>query len=73
MMKTSIKFYFMVVSYSRFWFIKIRGLVTSCGHKMMQNHKTWNICANTKSKGLKFCRVDVLQELHIVIVVMMSS
>ena len=31
----------------------------------------WNICASAKST--KFCRVDVLQELHIVIVVMMSS
>ena len=27
---------------------------------------------NTKSTGLKFCRVDVLPELHIVIVVVMS-
>ena len=32
----------------------------------------WNVCANTKSMGLKFFRVDVLQELHIVIVVMIS-
>ena len=31
---------------------------------MMQNNKIWNICANTKSPGLKFCRVDVYQELH---------
>ena len=30
-----------------------------------------NICANTKTIGLKFCRVDV-QQLHILIVVMMS-
>ena len=34
------------------------------------NNKIWNISASTKSTGLKFCRVDVLQELHIVIVVM---
>ena len=39
---------------------------------MMKNNKIWNICRNTKTTGLKFCRVDVLQELHIVIVVMMS-
>ena len=31
------------------------------------------IFANTKSAGLKFCRVDVLPELHIVIVIMMSN
>ena len=31
------------------------------------NHKMKNICANTT--GLKFCRVDVLQKLHIVIAV----
>jgi len=30
----------------------------------------YGISANTKSTGLKFCRVNVLQELHIVIVVM---
>ena len=35
-------------------------------------NKIWNICASTKATGLKICRVDVLQELHIVIVVMMS-
>ena len=37
-------------------------------------NKIWNICAcaNTKSTGLKFCRVDVLQERNILIVVMMS-
>ena len=39
---------------------------------MMKNCKIWNICANMKAAGLKFCRVDVLQELHIVTVVMMS-
>ena len=33
--------------------------------KWCKNNKIWNICANTKSTGLKFCRVDVLQELHI--------
>ena len=38
---------------------------------MMQNNKIWNICASTKSTGLKFCRVDVLEELNILIVVMM--
>ena len=32
----------------------------------------YGISANTKSTGLKFCRVDVLQELHILIIVMMS-
>ena len=36
------------------------------------NHKMWNICANIKSTGLKIFRIDVLQELHIVIVNMMS-
>ena len=36
------------------------------------NNKIWNICANTKSTGLKFCTVDMLQELHILIIVMMS-
>ena len=35
--------------------------------------KWWNICANATSTGLKFSRVDVLEELHIVIVVMTSS
>ena len=31
----------------------------------MKNNKIWNICANTKSTGLKFCRIDdVLQELY---------
>ena len=44
-----------------------------CEHKVMQNNKIWNICANTKSTGFKFCRVYVLQELHILIVVMMSA
>ena len=34
------------------------------------NNKIWNFCA--KSTGLKFCRVDVLQELHILIIGMMS-
>ena len=38
----------------------------------MYNDKIWYIFANTKSTGLKFCKVDVLQVLHIVIVVMMS-
>ena len=36
------------------------------------NNKIWNICANPKFTGLKFCRVDVLQELHILVIVMMS-
>ena len=46
----------------------IRGLVTShSGYKSIQNHKMWNIFANTKSAGLKFCRVDVLPKLHIVL------
>lgn len=35
-------------------------------------HKMWKTWANTKSKGLKFCRVHLLPELHTVIVVMMS-
>ena len=39
---------------------------------MVQNNIILNICASTKSKGMKFYRVDVLQELHIVIVIMMS-
>ena len=47
-------------------------MTSQCEHKMIQNNKIWNTCTNTKSIGLKFCRVDVLQELHIVIVVMMS-
>ena len=38
----------------------------------MYNDKIWYIFANTKSTGLKFFKVDVLQVLHIVIVVMMS-
>ena len=41
-------------------------------HKVVQNHKKLNICANTLSRGLKLCKVDVLQQLHILIVVMMS-
>ena len=50
------------------------GIVASqCRHKVMENHKIWNICANTKSTGLNFCTVDVLQELHIVIVVILGS
>ena len=53
--------------------MQIRQLVASQGgHKMKGNHKIWNICATTTSTGLKFCRVDVLTELHIVIVAMMS-
>ena len=39
---------------------------------MKQNNIILNICASTKSTGLKFCRVGVQQELHIVIVIMMS-
>ena len=39
---------------------------------MMSNNKIWNICANTKVTGLKYCKIDVLEELHMVIVVMMS-
>ena len=31
------------------------------GHKVVRNHKKLNICAITKSTGLKFCRFDVLQ------------
>ena len=42
------------------------------GHKVVRNHKKLNICANTKSTGLKFCRVDVLPQLHILIAVMIS-
>ena len=41
-------------------------------HKVVRNHKKLNICANTKSKGFKFCKVGVLQQLLILIVVMMS-
>ena len=55
----------------RFWFMQIRGLVTlQQGHKMMWNHKICNLWENIYSTALKFCRLDVLQELHIVIVVM---
>ena len=32
---------------------------------MVQNNIILNICASTKSTGMKFYRVDVLQELHI--------
>ena len=46
-------------------------MTSHCRHKVMEN-KIWNICENTKSTGLNFCKVDVLQELHVVIVVMMS-
>ena len=53
--------------------MQIRWLVMSWhGRKIMQNNEIWNICADTKSIGLNFCRVQVLQELDIVIVVMMS-
>ena len=34
--------------------------------------QTMEYLGNSKSTGLKFCKVDVLEELHIVIVVMMS-
>ena len=52
---------------------KLEDFVTSQGgHKIKGIHKIWNICANTTSTGLKFCRVDVLTELHILIVAMMS-
>ena len=40
---------------------------------LARNNKIWNICANTKSTGLKVCRVDVLQELHILIIESLSS
>ena len=54
--------------------MQIRGLVKAqCGHKVMKSHKKLNICANTKSIGLKFCRFDVLQDPHIVLVVMTST
>ena len=33
-------------------------------HKVVRNHKKINICANTKSTGLKFCKVNVLQQLY---------
>ena len=46
-------------------------MMPQCGYKVMSSHKKLNICANTTSTGLKFRRFDVLQELHIVIVVMM--
>ena len=39
----------------------------------VKQHTIWNICASTKFSGLKFCRVDVLQELHILTIVTMSS
>ena len=47
-------------------------MTSHSGHKIVSNHKIWNIFACTKSGGLKFCRVDVLPKLHIVIVIMMS-
>jgi len=44
--------------------VQIGWLVTSQqGPKVVKN-KIWNICANNKSTGLKFCGVDVLQELY---------
>ena len=46
--------------------------MSQCGHKMMLTNKIWNICANTKFTGLKLCRVDMLQELHVVILIMVS-
>lgn len=37
------------------------------------NERTCDVTRLTqKSKGLKFCRIDVLSKLHIVMVVMMS-
>ena len=39
---------------------------------MVQNSIILNMCASTKSTGMKFYRGDVLQELHNVIVIMMS-
>ena len=52
--------------------MQIIGLVTSqCGHSDLKS-QILNICANTKSPGLKFCMVDEVQELHIVVVVMKS-
>ena len=75
MMKNGVYFIliaFFVAELFKILIMQIRGLVTSQdGHKMMKN-KIWNICANAKSIGLKFCRVDVLHELHSVIVAMMS-
>jgi len=60
-------------SCSRIWFMQIGGLVASqYGHKVMQNHKMRRTFANRKSTGLKLARVDVRQELHLMIVVMMS-
>ena len=47
-------------------------MTSYCGQKVVQNKIILNICASTKSTGMKFYRVDVLQELHIVIVIMMS-
>ena len=50
-----------------------RGLVMSQDClKMTHNDKVWNTCTNTQSTVLKFYNADVLRELHIVIVVMMS-
>ena len=52
---------------------KLDDLWTSfCGQKVVQNKIILNICASIKSTGMKFYRVDALQELHIVIVIMMS-
>ena len=57
--------YFVVIallpSYSRFWFMQIRWLVTPhCGHKMMQNHKKCNISEDILCIELKLCTVITL-------------
>ena len=52
--------------------MQIRYVTSQKEHKVVQSHKKLNICANTESTELKFCKVDVLQQLHILLVVMMS-
>ena len=43
-----------------------------CTENDAKYFKILSICANTKSTWLTFCRVDVLLELHIVVVVFLA-
>ena len=70
MMKNGV--YFILIALLVAELFKI-SVTSQKGHKVVRNYKKLNICANTKSRGLKFCRVDVLQQLHILIVVSTSS
>ena len=73
MMKNGVYFILIALLVAELFKILIYGNLISVtsqkGHKVVRNYKKLNICANTKSRGLKFCRVDVLQQLHILIVV----